>query len=161
MSRELSELLWETGKTIGTAESCTGGRIAEAIIAVPGASEYFKGGVICYVNEVKENLLGVPHELIEQHTAVCEEVAIELVKGACKTLGTDYAISATGLAGPGGGTKDIPVGTIWLACGNAQRQVTVKLEEDQGRDVNLAVATNRALQLFCDFLKEEKGVEAV
>ena len=157
MSRELSELLWETGKTIGTAESCTGGRIAEAIIAVPGASEYFKGGIICYVNEVKERLLGVSHELIEQHTAVCEEVAIEMVKGACKTLGTDYAIAATGLAGPGGGTKEIPVGTIWLACGNAQRQVTVKLEEDQGRDVNLAVATNHALQMFCDFLKDEKG----
>ena len=157
MSRELSELLWETGKTIGTAESCTGGRIAEAIIAVPGASEYFKGGIICYVNEVKENLLGVPHELIEQHTAVCEEVAIEMVKGACKTLGTDYAIAATGLAGPGGGTKEIPVGTIWLACGNAQRQVTVKIEEDHGRDVNLSIATNRALQIFCDFLKEERS----
>ena len=157
MSRELSELLWETGKTIGTAESCTGGRIAEAIIAVPGASEYFKGGIICYVNEVKENLLGVPHELIEQHTAVCEEVAIEMVKGACKTLGTDYAIAATGLAGPGGGTKEIPVGTIWLACGNAQRQVTLKIEEDNGRDKNLAVATNHALQMFCDFLKDEKG----
>ena len=158
MSREINELLWETGKTVGTAESCTGGRIAEAIIAVPGASEYFKGGIICYVDEVKENLLGVPHELIEQHTAVCEEVAIEMVKGACKTLRTDYAIATTGLAGPGGGTKEIPVGTIWLACGNAQRQVTVKLEEDQGRDVNLAVATNHALQMFCNFLKEEKGI---
>lgn len=161
MSRELNELLWETGKTIGTAESCTGGRIAEAIIAVPGASEYFKGGIICYVNEVKEKLLGVSHELIEQHTAVCEEVAIEMVKGACKTLATDYAIAATGLAGPGGGTKEIPVGTIWLACGNAQRQVTVKIEEDQGRDKNLAAATNRALQMFCDFLKEEKGTETI
>ena len=71
ISREISELLWEKERTVATAESCTGGRIAEAIIAVPGASKYFKGGIICYVNEVKENLLGVSHELLEMKTAVC------------------------------------------------------------------------------------------
>jgi nicotinamide-nucleotide amidase len=155
ISREISELLWEKEKTVATAESCTGGRIAEAIIAVPGASKYFKGGIICYVNEVKENLLGVDPQLLEEKTAVCEEVARELVKGACKTLNTNYAIAATGLAGPGGGTKDIPVGTIWLACGTPDRIVTLKVEEDHGRDINLAIATNKAIQLFRDFLKEE------
>ncbi len=155
ISREISELLWEKEKTVATAESCTGGRIAEAIIAVPGASKYFKGGIICYVNEVKENLLGVDPQLLEEKTAVCEEVAQELVKGACKTLNTNYAIAATGLAGPGGGTKDIPVGTIWLACGTPDRIVTLKVEEDHGRDINLAIATNKAIQLFRDFLKEE------
>ena len=155
ISREISELLWEKEKTLSTAESCTGGRIAEAIIAVPGASKYFKGGIICYVNEVKENFLGVSHDLLEEKTAVCEDVAIEMVKGACKTLNTDYAIAATGFAGPGGGTKDIPVGTIWLACGNTQRVVTLKVEEDHGRDINLAIATNKAIQLFRDYLKQE------
>ena len=155
ISREISELLWEKEKTLSTAESCTGRRIAEAIIAVPGASKYFKGGIICYVNEVKENLLGVSHDLLEEKTAVCEDVAIEMVKGACKTLNTDYAIAATGFAGPGGGTKDIPVGTIWLACGNTQRVVTLKVEEDHGRDINLAIATNKAIQLFRDYLKQE------
>ena len=160
MSREISELLWEREKTLATAESCTGGRIAEAIIAVPGASKYFKGGIICYVNEVKENLLGVSHELLEEKTAVCEEVAIELVKGACKTLNTDYAISATGFAGPGGGTKEIPVGTIWLACGTPEKVVTLKVTEDEGRDTNLAVATNKAIQLFFNFLKDEDTDEA-
>jgi nicotinamide-nucleotide amidase len=155
ISREISELLWEKEKTMATAESCTGGRIAEAIIAVPGASKYFKGGIICYVNEVKENLLGVSHELLEEKTAVCEEVAIEMVKGACKTLNTDYAIAATGLAGPGGGSKEIPVGTIWLACGSTEKTVTCKVEEDHGRDINLAIATNKAMQLFRDFLKAE------
>ena len=149
------KLLWESEKTVGTAESCTGGRIAEAIIAVPGASKYFKGGIICYVNEVKESLLGVDHQVLEEKTAVCEEVAIEMVKGACRTLNTDYAISATGIAGPSGGTKDIPVGTIWLACGNAERIVTLKVEEDHGRDINLAIATNKAMQLFLDYLKAE------
>ncbi len=155
ISREISELLWEKEKTVGTAESCTGGRIAEAIIAVPGASKYFKGGIICYVNEIKERLLGVSHEVLEEKTAVCEEVAIAMVKGACKALQTDYAISATGVAGPSGGTKEIPVGTIWLACGTLEHVITCKVEEDHGRDINLAIATNRAMQLFCDFLKSE------
>ena len=155
ISREVSEILWETEKTVGTAESCTGGRIAEAIISVPGASKYFKGGIISYVNEIKERLLNVDSQVLEEKTAVCEEVAIQMVKGACKALNTDYAISATGVAGPSGGTKDIPVGTIWLACGSLDRVVTLKVEEDHGRDINLAIATNKAMELFLSFLKEE------
>ena len=155
ISREISQLLWEMEKTVGTAESCTGGRIAEAIIAVPGASKYFKGGIISYVDEIKESLLGVDPEVLAEQTAVCEEVARQMVKGACRSLNTDYAISATGLAGPTGGSKNIPVGTIWLACGTPERQVTMKVEEDHGRDINLAIATNHAMQLFLDFLKAE------
>ena len=160
-SREISEILWETEMTVGTAESCTGGRIAEAIIAVPGASKYFKGGIISYVDEIKERLLGVDHQVLEEKTAVCEEVAIAMVKGACKALNTNYAISATGFAGPTGGTKDIPVGTIWLACGTMDRQVTLKVEEDHGRDINLAIATNKAMELFLNFLKEENAPRPV
>lgn len=160
-SREISEILWETEKTVGTAESCTGGRIAEAIIAVPGASKYFKGGIISYVDEIKENILGVSPLLLAEKTAVCEEVAIEMVKGACKVLNTDYAISATGIAGPAGGTKEIPVGTIWIACGSPERVVTVKVEEDHGRDINLAIATNQAMELFLRFLKEEDAPRPV
>ncbi len=154
-SREISEILWDTEKTVGTAESCTGGRIAEAIISVPGASKYFKGGIVSYVDEIKESLLGVDHLLLEEKTAVCEEVAIAMVKGACKALNTNYAIAATGFAGPTGGTKDIPVGTIWLACGSLDRVVTLKVEEDHGRDINLAIATNTVMDLFLNFLKEE------
>jgi len=155
ISREVSQLLWEMDKTVGTAESCTGGRIAEAIISVPGSSKYFKGGVISYVDEVKMSLLGVDAQVLEEKTAVCEEVAIQMVKGACQTLNTDYAISATGIAGPGGGTKDHPVGTIWLACGTKDRQMTQLVQEDHGRDINLAIATNKAMQMFLDFLKTE------
>lgn len=148
-------LLWEKEKTVGTAESCTGGRIAEVIIAVPGASKYFKGGIISYTDDVKESVLGVDRKVLEEKTAVCEEVAIAMVMGACKVLSTDYAISATGIAGPAGGTKDIPVGTIWLACGSKDKVVTMKVEEDHGRDINLAIATNKAMQMFLDFLKGE------
>ncbi len=155
ISREVSEILWETEKTVSTAESCTGGRIAEAIIAVPGASKYFKGGIM------KQNLLGVDAQLLIEKTAVCEEVAIQMVKGACKALNTDYAISATGFAGPSGGTKDIPVGTIWLACGKPDKVVTVKVEEDHGRDINLAIATNKAMEMFLAFLKEEDAPRPV
>jgi nicotinamide-nucleotide amidase len=160
ISREISELLWDMEKTLGTAESCTGGRIAEAIISIPGASKYFKGGIISYTNEVKETLLEVSHDLLEEKTAVCEEVAVAMVKGACRRLNTDYAISATGFAGPTGGTKDIPVGTIWLACGNADRVVSMKVEEDHGRDINLAIATNRAMQMFLSYLQEENNNKA-
>ena len=160
ISREVIQLLWEMEKTVGTAESCTGGRIAEALISIPGASKYFKGGIVCYVDEIKERLLNVDAQVLEEQTAVCEEVARQLVKGACHTLNTDYAIAATGFAGPTGGTKDIPIGTIWLACGNAEKQITFKVEEDHGRDINLAIATNKAMQMFLEFLKEEVGQKA-
>jgi nicotinamide-nucleotide amidase len=84
-----------------------------------------------------------------------------MVKGACTTLNTDYAIAATGFAGPTGGTKEIPVGTIWLACGSKERVVTMKLEEDFGRDINLAIATNRAMEMFLGYLKEEDAPKVV
>lgn len=154
LSREIQQYLYESGLTVGSAESCTGGRIAESIIAVPGASTYFKGGVISYTNEIKEHLLGVDHQLLEEQTAVCEDVAKAMVKRAIKTLGVDFAIASTGTAGPGGGTPSIPVGTIWLACGNADNIITMKLTEDYGRDINLAIATSKALQMFIDFLKD-------
>lgn len=163
ISREISQLLWEREETLSTAESCTGGRIAEAVIAVPGASKYFKGGIISYVDEIKEQLLDVDHDVIEANTAVCEEVAIQMVKGACHKLNTTYAIAATGFAGPGGGTKEVPVGTIWLACGNESKVVTMQMTEDDGRDKNLQNATNAALQMFLDYLKalEEPSEEDI
>lgn len=157
LSKSISEMLYNSDKTLGTAESCTGGRIAEAIIAVPGASNYFKGGVVSYTNEVKENLLDVSHEVLEEQTAVCEEVAKEMVLGAIKTLKVDYAISATGVAGPTGGTPEIPVGTIWIGYGSKDDVRTVKLSEDFGRDINLAIATNTALKSMCAFLKEHEA----
>ena len=158
ISREISRLLYEKGKSVGTAESCTGGRIAEAIIATPGASNYFKGSIVSYADEIKEKLLGVDRQVIEENTAVCEEVARQMVKGACSALDVDFAVSATGFAGPGGGTAEIPVGTIWLACGTADEIVTTKIEEDDGRDKNLERATHTALQMFHEFLKEHMPV---
>ena len=153
-SRELQQYLYESGQTIGTAESCTGGKISEAIIGVPGASTYFKGGIVAYTEEIKETLLFVDPKLIEEKNVVSEEVAVEMVKGAIKTLGVDYAIASTGVAGPAGGTPEIPVGTIWLACGNKDEVVTLKLDEDNGRDINIGIATSKALQLAVDFVSK-------
>ena len=155
LSKSISEMLYNSDKTLGTAESCTGGRIAEAIISVPGASDYFKGGIVSYTNEVKESILGVSHQVLEEQTAVCEEVAMEMVKGACDALGVDYAISATGVAGPTGGTPEIPTGTTGLGYGSKDEVRTFKCTEDQGRDLNLNKATNQVLRLFLDYLKSQ------
>ncbi|WP_277043604.1 CinA family protein [Prevotella multiformis] len=154
ISRQIGDILYASGLTIGTAESCTGGRISEAIIAIPGSSDYYKGGIVAYTDEVKEKILGVSHEVLEEKTAVSEEVAREMVLGTIQAIGVDFAIASTGYAGPGGGTKDIPVGTIWLAYGSKNEVRTFKLTEDFGRDINLAIATNKAIRLMLDFLKE-------
>lgn len=161
LSRELLQTLYDNGKTLGTAESCTGGRIAQTIIAAPGASNYFKGGIVSYTNEVKENLLHVDHATLEEFTAVSEPVAKQMVIGACRALNCDYAIAATGVAGPGGGTPQIPVGTIWIAYGSEDDVRTLKLTEDEGRDVNIANATCTALRLFLEYYKEKNPVEVV
>ena len=155
-SKSIQELLYNSDKKIGTAESCTGGRLAEALIAVPGSSNYFNGSIIAYTNEVKENLLGVDHQVLEEQTAVSEEVARQMVLGAIKTLRVDFAVAVTGVAGPAGGTPENPVGTIWIGYGCNTDVRTWKLSEDFGRDINLSIATSKALQLMVEFLKEHE-----
>jgi len=155
LSRELSTLLWDLEKTVGTAESCTGGRVAEALVSVPGASKYFKGGIVCYTDDVKHNLLNVSNDTLAEKTAVSEEVAVEMVKGACNVLHTDYALATTGYAGPTAGADGTPVGTIWVACGTADNVKTMKLTEDLGRDRNLEAATTAVMQMLYEILKEQ------
>ncbi|MBQ8608257.1 MAG: CinA family protein [Bacteroidaceae bacterium] len=157
ISKEISELMWKDGRTLSTAESCTAGNIAAAITAIPGSSQYYKGGVVAYANQVKENLLRVNVDTIETYGVVSEETVCEMVKGAMETLNTDYAIATSGIAGPGGGTHELPVGTIWIAVGSRNKIVTMKLEGDEGRDQNIARATSSALHLMCDLLKEEQN----
>jgi nicotinamide-nucleotide amidase len=148
LSKEILFILYESGKTLSTAESCTSGKVAESITLMPGASAYFTGGIVAYSEEVKKSLLNVPEELIEEKTVVSEEVAIRMAEGACEVLNTDYAIATTGVAGPGGGTIENPVGTIWIAAGKKGEMRTVKLTENDGRDINVTRATFRALQLL-------------
>lgn len=158
LAKEILSVIYETGKTIGTAESCTAGKIASAIAAVPGASNYFKGGIVCYATDVKTTVLGVSQKAIDEHTVVSEEVARQMVKGVVRVLGVDYAVAVTGVAGPAGGTPEIPVGTIWIACGNSEEQVCVKLTEDNGRDQNLTAATHTALSQLLQFISEREKI---
>lgn len=157
ISKEISELMWKDGITLSTAESCTAGNLAAAITAIPGSSHYYKGGVVAYANQVKENLLKVNTETINVCGVVSEETVCEMVKGAMLTLNTDYAIATSGVAGPGGGTHETPVGTIWIAVGSRKKIVTLKLDEDNGREQNIIKATCSALHLMRDLLKEEQN----
>jgi len=159
ISREISELMWKDGITLATAESCTAGNLAAAITAIPGSSHYYKGGVVAYANQVKENLLHVDTHTIETCGVVSEETVCEMVKGAMDTLNTNYAIATSGVAGPGGGTPETPVGTIWIAVGSRKKIVTMKLEGDDGREQNIVKATCSALHLMRDLLKEEQNQE--
>ena len=162
VSKEINENLWRDCKTLSTAESCTAGRIASVITAVPGSSNYYKGGLICYADEVKVNLLGVDAAVIEANTPVCEEVVKQMVSGSNKLFDTDYAGAISGYAGPGGpdgGKSGVIVGTIWIAVGNARRTVTRVIEEDNGRDKNLSSATSIAMHMLLDFIKEEESLE--
>ena len=122
----VGNLLKKNNKTIATAESCTGGLIAHLISSVPGASAYFKGGIVSYSNEIKTNLLAVNHSTIETSGAVSEETVKEMAIGAMKKLNTDYAIAVSGIMGPDGGTVDKPVGTVWIAVSSAKAVITNK-----------------------------------
>ena len=108
-------LLSQQGKTIATAESCTGGRLAAALNAQSGASAYYMGSVVAYDNSIKEQVLGVRHDTLLQHGAVSEQTVLQMAEGVRAFLHTDYAIATSGIAGPTGGTPDKPVGTVWIA----------------------------------------------
>lgn len=110
-------MLREKGKTVSAAESCTGGRISALFTSISGCSDYYKGSVTSYANEVKMNVLGVKDETLESFGAVSEQTVIEMATGAIKALNTDFSVVSSGIAGPGGGTPDKPVGTAWLAVG--------------------------------------------
>ena len=149
----IGNLLREKNLTVSTAESCTGGSIAAKLTSVPGSSDYFKGGIVAYSNEIKESLLGVSSETLKKQGAVSEETVIEMVKGAMKALKTDCAVSTSGIAGPSGGTKEKLVGTVWIAAAYKNEIRTMKQDTDRGREMNVERAGNNAFLLLLDLLK--------
>ena len=149
----VGELLKKKNLTVSTAESCTGGGIAALITSVPGSSEYFNGSIVAYSNEIKMSLLHVSAETLEKHGAVSRETVTEMVKGAMKTLKTDCAVATSGIAGPGGGTPEKPVGTVWIAAAYKNEIVAMKQEGDEGRKGNVEKAIQNALLLLCEKLK--------
>lgn len=149
----VGELLKKKKLTVSTAESCTGGSIAARLTSIAGSSEYFNGGIVAYSNEVKMNILHVSRETLEKHGAVSEETVVEMVKGAMKALKTDCAVATSGIAGPGGGTPEKPVGTVWIAAGYKNEIRTYRQESDHGRAGNIEQASNNALMLLQNLLK--------
>lgn len=153
LEEEIGILLKNKKLSLSTAESCTGGGVAALVTSVPGSSEYFKGAIVAYSNEVKMSLLQVSPETLVNYGAVSRETVTEMVKGAMKTLKTDCAIATSGIAGPGGATSDKPVGTIWIAAAYKNEVVTMKQEGDCGRIGNVQKAIQNALLMLLDRIK--------
>lgn len=143
IEKAISELLKEKNLSVGTAESCTGGRISSMFTSVPGSSKYFLGGVIAYSNEVKTGLLRVNPELIVKHGAVSEQVVRAMAEGIRKFTGADYGIASSGIAGPDGGTETKPVGTTWIAVSGPEKTAArmFNFGEDRGRTIERASIT--------------------
>ncbi len=154
LEENLGKILKAKGKTISTAESCTGGMIAQRITGISGASAYYQGSLVAYDNNVKINNLGVRVETIVAHGAVSEECVKEMVVGACRVLKTDMAIVTSGILGPGGGSPEKPVGLIWIGIGNAENTQTFKININRSRAINNDFATNTALNLARKFAAE-------
>jgi len=148
----LGKILKAKGKTMGTAESCTGGNIAQLITSIPGSSAYFKGSIVSYANEVKENLLAVKPETLKMVGAVSEETVKEMIRGALDNLKVDYALATSGIMGPDGGTAEKPVGTVWIAVGNADKTETLQLNLRFDRRRNIDMTTANALNLLRKFI---------
>ncbi|MCF2497585.1 competence/damage-inducible protein A [Dyadobacter chenhuakuii] len=144
----VGSLLVQHNATVGTAESCTGGFVANQITSVPGASQYFQGSVVSYSNEVKMNVLGVSSQTLEAFGAVSEQTAREMAEGARKVLNTTFAISTTGIAGPDGGTAEKPVGTVWIACATPEETFTQLLTLRNNRKINIELTASYALNLL-------------
>ena len=142
------------GLTVATAESCTGGLVASRLTDVAGSSEYVKGGIVSYTDEVKAKLLGVPREILAEHGAVSEPTARAMAEGARRVLGADIAVSTTGLAGPGGGTENTPVGTVFIAAAGADGTVAEKHSFTGTRGQIKFRASQAALALLRKYIKE-------
>lgn len=135
------------GKTLATAESCTGGLLGKLITDVPGASAVYLGGVISYAYDVKTALLGVDEKLLKEQGAVCEAVAVQMAEGVRKLLHADFALATTGNAGPGADPKNPNVGEIFVACATEQETVCKRLTLRGGREDNRLNACKEALLL--------------
>ncbi|WP_457567340.1 CinA family protein [Desulfurobacterium sp.] len=161
---KLKELMTEKKLTLSTAESCTGGLVAARIVNVPGSSEYFMGGVVSYDNSVKMKVLNVSTETLLKYGAVSEETAKEMVEGVKKLMGTECAVSTTGIAGPSGGTPEKPVGLVYIGVSVKERTEVYRFvfkdnhpDPVKRRNKIRRKAAKKALKLLLAMLKEEKN----
>lgn len=147
-------------RTVGTAESCTGGTIASLLTSVPGSSDYFLGSIVSYANEVKHQVLGVSESNLEKYGAVSQQVVEQMAQGARKILGCDYAVATSGIAGPGGGTPEKPVGTIWIAVANQEKVISkeYRFTTISTRENNIQRTVNFSLLMLLEELRRDNDM---
>ena len=158
MQEVLGNILSKNKKTISTAESCTGGAIASLITSVPGSSAYYQGSIVSYSYDIKETLLNVKKETLEKYGAVSEETVKEMLSGLLDQMKTDFGIAVSGIMGPDGGTAEKPVGTVWVAVGNKEKQFVQKLKQRFERKKNIEVTSVMALNMMRKFILEENKI---
>ena len=147
--------LREKGLGLTTAESCTGGLIADRITNVPGSSEYFRGGIVAYAYEAKVALLHVSWDTLQTYGAVSKETVLEMARGARMALDADIGVSVSGIAGPGGGLPEKPVGTTWIGLSTSEGEWARKFLWEGDRIQNKALSAEAALQLLLDYLESK------
>ncbi|NDF97729.1 MAG: competence/damage-inducible protein A [Chitinophagia bacterium] len=152
METLIGQLLLQKKWTVATAESCTGGLIAHQLSTVPGASAYFKGSVVCYDNEIKERILNVQKNTLQQYGAVSEETVTEMAKGVLRLMNVNVALAVSGIMGPGGGTPEKPVGTVYVAVSNGEKTITTKLRLGFDRSRNTQQTALFAMNLLRKFI---------
>ena len=150
---EIGRLLRQRGLKLGLAESCTGGLVGHRITDIPGSSEYFMGGVVSYSYEAKVSVLGVSWGTLNSFGAVSRETVLEMARGAIKLLDVDIAVSVSGIAGPGGGTLDKPVGTTWIGLAATDGEWAREFHFNGDREQNKASSADAALQMLLDYLQ--------
>jgi PncC family amidohydrolase len=159
LETQLGDLLRARGLKLATAESCTGGLVADRITDIPGSSDYFRGGIVAYAYEAKVALLGVSWNTLRSHGAVSRETVIEMARGARTALGADIAVSVSGIAGPGGGLPGKPIGTTWFGLSTTQGDWARKFAWDGDRRKNKEASAEAALQFVADYLNGERNLE--
>lgn len=152
--REIAGLLKSSGSTLSAAESCTGGKISQLITSIPGASEYYLGSVTSYAISVKEKVLGVPHNVIEENGVVSSQVAAAMAEGVLDKLGSTYSVSTTGLAGPGGDERN-PEGTVWIGVSGPHGTITEKVNCHSDRRTNIELFASAALELLKSYITSD------
>ena len=149
----IGNILHERGLKLAAAESCTGGLIGSRITDVAGSSEYFLGSVVAYAYEVKVKLLDVSWDTLNMHGAVSRETVLDMARGAQQRIGGDIAISVSGIAGPGGGTPEKPIGTTWIGLAAKDGEWAKEFHFSGNREQNKTSAADAALHLLLDYLQ--------
>ena len=157
LATRLQQLALARRVSVGTAESCTGGLVGHGITMVAGSSGYYRGGLVCYADEVKLTVLGVPATMLERHGAVSAQVAVAMAEGIRRLVGSDYGVAVTGVAGPGGGSEAKPVGLTYVAAAGPDGHDVRRRTWDGDRAGNKQRSAVAALELLCEVIAADPG----